>query len=225
MFQAKDELHLYHHNFDILKDDFMNPCQELVSKVLVLDGSETAFGILRIFCQENHLVGLRTKANDIGELLNSNIGLGAILISEEALCDGSDSLSISMEIHKARPFLPIFLRRYDSDTLEGIPEEYKDVFTGAYCLSNLEPLKNLVQVPWYAHSAGLLGLVIAGSIGFTVPRLGLSAAFTIVVATQFLVALFLEHYGFFSESRRPINLNRLAGAGGLIVSVWLLTKP
>lgn len=86
-------------------------------------------------------------------------------------------------------------------------------------------LKNLVQVPWYAHSAGLLGLVIAGSIGFTVPRLGLSAAFTIVVATQFLVALFLEHYGFFSESRHPIDLNRLAGAGGLIVSVWLLTKP
>lgn len=86
-------------------------------------------------------------------------------------------------------------------------------------------LKNLVQVPWYALSAGLLGLVIAGSIGFTVPRLGLSAAFTVIVATQFLVALFLEHYGFFGESRRPIDLNRVAGVGGLIVSVWLLTKP
>ena len=86
-------------------------------------------------------------------------------------------------------------------------------------------LKNLVQVPWYALSAGLLGLVIAGSIGFTVPRLGLSAAFTIIVATQFLVALLLEHYGFFGERKRPIDLNRVAGVGGLIVSVWLLTKP
>jgi transporter family-2 protein len=86
-------------------------------------------------------------------------------------------------------------------------------------------LKNLVQVPWYALSAGILGLVIAGSIGFTVPRLGLSAAFTIIVATQFLVALLLEHYGFFGETRRPIDLNRLAGVGGLIVSVWLITKP
>lgn len=86
-------------------------------------------------------------------------------------------------------------------------------------------LKNLLQVPWYALSAGLLGLVIAGSIGFTVPRLGLSAAFTIIVATQFLVALLLEHYGFFGEARRPIDLNRIAGVGGLILSVWLLTKP
>jgi bacterial/archaeal transporter family-2 protein len=86
-------------------------------------------------------------------------------------------------------------------------------------------LKNLVLVPWYALSAGLLGLVIAGSIGFTVPRLGLSAAFTVIVATQFLVALFLEHYGFFGESRRPIDLNRIVGVGGLILSVWLLTKP
>ncbi|EBA14056.1 DMT family transporter [Roseobacter sp. CCS2] len=86
-------------------------------------------------------------------------------------------------------------------------------------------LKNLLQVPWYALSAGVLGLVIAGSIGFTVPRLGLSAAFTIVVATQFFVALLLEHYGFFGASRRPIDLNRLAGVGSLIVSVWLLTKP
>jgi len=86
-------------------------------------------------------------------------------------------------------------------------------------------LKNFVQVPWYVLSAGILGLVIAGSIGFTVPRLGLSAAFTIVVATQFLVALLLEHYGFFGETRRPVDLNRLAGVGGLIVSVWLITKP
>lgn len=131
--------------FDRLQGKTMNPCQELVSKVLVLDGSETAFGILRIFCHENHLIGLRTKAPDIAEIFNSNIGLGAILISEEALCDGADSLSLSKEIHQARPNLPIFLRRYDSDTLEGIPEEFQDVFTGAYCLSNLEPLKNLVQ--------------------------------------------------------------------------------
>lgn len=86
-------------------------------------------------------------------------------------------------------------------------------------------LKNLLQVPWYTFSAGALGLVIAGSIGFTVPRLGLSTAFTIVVATQFFVALLLEHYGFFGESRRPIDFNRLAGVGGLVVSVWLLTKP
>ena len=85
-------------------------------------------------------------------------------------------------------------------------------------------LRGIAQVPWYALSAGLLGLVIAGSIGYTVPRLGLSASFTIVVATQFIVALALEHYGLFSETRRAIDLTRMSGVIGLVVSVWLLTK-
>ncbi len=86
-------------------------------------------------------------------------------------------------------------------------------------------LKGIAQVPWYALSAGLMGLVIAGSIGYTVPHLGLAAAFTIVVATQFIVALALEHYGLFSAAHRPIDLTRISGVIGLVISVWLLTKP
>lgn len=86
-------------------------------------------------------------------------------------------------------------------------------------------LRNIAEVPWYALTAGLLGLVIAGSIGFSVPRLGLATTFTFVIAAQFSVATVLEHYGFFSDVRRPIDLQRLVGTGGLIFSVWLLTKP
>lgn len=86
-------------------------------------------------------------------------------------------------------------------------------------------LKNLAQVPWYALSTGVLGLVIAGSIGYTVPRLGLSTAFTVVIASQFIVALILAHFGWFGETSRPIDLTRLAGVGGLVFSVWLITKP
>lgn len=76
-----------------------------------------------------------------------------------------------------------------------------------------------MQVPSYALSAGIPGLVVAGSIGFTVPRLGLSTASTIIVAAQFIVALLLEHYGFWGEVRRLIDLNRMAGVGGFIVRV------
>ena len=86
-------------------------------------------------------------------------------------------------------------------------------------------LKNLAQVPWYTLSIGALGLVVAGSIGYTVPRLGLSTAFTVVIASQFVVALILEHFGWFGEMSRPIDLTRLAGVVGLVFSVWLITKP
>ena len=46
-------------------------------------------------------------------------------------------------------------------------------------------LRSWQEVPWYALSAGVLGLVIVTAIGYTVPRLGLSKAFTINDHRQF----------------------------------------
>lgn len=51
------------------------------------------------------------------------------------------------------------------------------------------------QVPWYAFSTGLLGLVIVGVIGYTAARLGVVVAFTVMLASQFLMAAFFDHYG------------------------------
>ena len=36
------------------------------------------------------------------------------------------------------------------------------------------------SVPWYAYSSGALGLIIVGAIGYSAPRLGLVATFTII---------------------------------------------
>ena len=118
---------------------------ELVSNVLVLDGSEEAYGVLKVFCQENHLVGFRASTDSVKDVLASNIYFGAILISEEAISDTINSIELSDQIHRRRPDLPIFLRRYDANNLDGIPEQYKTIFTGAYCLSNLDSLKTLVH--------------------------------------------------------------------------------
>ena len=85
-------------------------------------------------------------------------------------------------------------------------------------------LKAVQAVPWYALSAGLMGLVIVGTIGYTVPRLGLSKAFTIIVASQFLVAALLDHYGLLGAAVRPMDLSRLAGMALLVVGVWLIVK-
>jgi len=123
----------------------MDQEMELISKVLVLDGSEAAFGVLKIFCQENHLVGLRASIQSVHDVMQSNIDFGAILISEEPVSKGVDSLALSYKIHHERPDLPIFLRRYDANDLNDLPEKYQEIFSGAYCLSNLEALKNLVN--------------------------------------------------------------------------------
>ena len=85
-------------------------------------------------------------------------------------------------------------------------------------------LKAVQTVPWYALSAGLMGLVIVGTISYTVPRLGLSKAFTIIVASQFLVAALLDHFGLLGAAVRPMDLSRLAGMTLLVVGVWLIVR-
>jgi transporter family-2 protein len=79
-------------------------------------------------------------------------------------------------------------------------------------------------VPWYALTAGILGLVIVGTIGYTVPRLGLALAFTIIVAAQFVVAALLDHFGWLGAAVRPLGWSQMAGMGLLIVGVWLMTR-
>jgi transporter family-2 protein len=85
-------------------------------------------------------------------------------------------------------------------------------------------LKAWQGVPWYALSSGVVGLVIVGTIGYTVPRMGLSKAFTIIVAAQFIVAALLDHFGLLGAAVRPLELSRLAGVATLIVGVWLIMR-
>jgi transporter family-2 protein len=80
------------------------------------------------------------------------------------------------------------------------------------------------SVPWYALTAGLLGLVIVGTIGYTVPRLGLAVAFTIIVAAPFVMAALIDHFGWLGAEVRPMELTRMAGIGVLILGVWLITR-
>ena len=85
-------------------------------------------------------------------------------------------------------------------------------------------LRSWGEIPWYALSAGALGLVIVGAIGYTVPRLGLSRAFTIIVASQFLTIALLDHFGLLGAVMRPLELSRLVGFGVLILGVWLIMR-
>jgi transporter family-2 protein len=85
-------------------------------------------------------------------------------------------------------------------------------------------LKAWQAVPWYALSAGLFGLLIVGSIGYSVPRLGLATAFTVMVAAQFIMAALVDHFGWLGAEVRPMELPRLAGVGLLVLSVWLITR-
>ena len=80
------------------------------------------------------------------------------------------------------------------------------------------------SVPWYAYSSGALGLVIVGAIGYSAPRLGLVATFTIIVSCQFMIAALIDHFGLLGATIRPIDLPRLLGISLLLAGIWLTIR-
>ena len=79
-------------------------------------------------------------------------------------------------------------------------------------------------VPPYVLITGMLGLIIVGSIGYVTPRLGLVTAFTILIATQFLLGGIIDHFGWFGAEVRPLDLTKLFGVGVLMMGVWLIIR-
>lgn len=78
--------------------------------------------------------------------------------------------------------------------------------------------------PWYAYSAGLLGLVIVGCIGYATPRLGLAVTLTIAVATQFTMAAIVHHFGLLGANQQPMDVSKLSGMAAILFGVWLMVR-
>ena len=85
-------------------------------------------------------------------------------------------------------------------------------------------LSGLSQVPWYTLLAGPMGLVLIAAIGYSVPRLGLVPAFTILVAAQFIAAALIDQFGLFGAEVRQINLSRVTGMLVMLVGIWLAMR-
>lgn len=80
------------------------------------------------------------------------------------------------------------------------------------------------KIPWYAWSAGALGLVIVGGIGYAAPRIGLSRTLIITVAAQVVAALLMDHFGLLSATQRTLDAARVVGVVLTIAGVWLVVR-
>jgi len=80
------------------------------------------------------------------------------------------------------------------------------------------------SVPWYALGAGIFGLVVIAAISYMIPRVGVAASITTVVAGQLMVGTLLDHYGFLEAVVRPLDLTRIVGMAVVLCGVWLMVK-
>jgi transporter family-2 protein len=79
-------------------------------------------------------------------------------------------------------------------------------------------------VPWYALGAGAFGLVVIAAISYTIPRVGVAAAITAIVAGQLLAGTLIDHFGLLGAAQRSLEPARLLGLAILSLGVWLTVR-
>ena len=79
-------------------------------------------------------------------------------------------------------------------------------------------------LPWYVYSAGLLGLVIIGTLSISVGDLGLVPALVLITVSQFVVGVVINHFGLLGATVAPIDLGKIAGFVLLGVGTYLVLR-
>lgn len=80
------------------------------------------------------------------------------------------------------------------------------------------------SVPAYTLTAGILGLIIVGTLGYATARYGLVVTFAVVLVAQYGSAALIDHFGWLGATVRPIDGVRLLGIALLLIGAWLTMR-
>ena len=80
------------------------------------------------------------------------------------------------------------------------------------------------SLPWYTLAAGVFGLIVIGAISYMIPRVGVAAAITTIVAGQLMVGTILDHFGLLGAAEKSLDVTRVIGLAVVLVGVWLTVK-
>lgn len=80
------------------------------------------------------------------------------------------------------------------------------------------------SLPWYLLLAGSMGLIVVGGVSFLIPRIGVAAAITLIIAGQLVLSAVLDHYGYLGVHVRHMDLQRILGLIIVFVGAWLTVR-
>jgi Uncharacterized protein conserved in bacteria len=87
----------------------------------------------------------------------------------------------------------------------------------------LEKGKALIsESPWWFWTGGILGVIFVTSNIFLLPMIG--AALTVVLALcgQMVIALIIDHFGWFGVMKHRINIQRIFGMILMVAGIFLI---
>lgn len=124
----------------------MSEEQNLYSKVLIHEHSPEALEQIKAFCEENKLIGMLNRSDDILDIVQEKVDLGAILISLNKEKNLYVSLAIARLVDHYQPQVPLFLRLPENYELpQELPADFDRLFAGTYKLSDMDKLQELVN--------------------------------------------------------------------------------
>ncbi|MFK4754214.1 DMT family transporter [Oceanobacter antarcticus] len=86
------------------------------------------------------------------------------------------------------------------------------------------PESALTTLPWWAWTGGILGAFIIASIVYVAPQVGALALAVGIVVGQVLASLLFDQFGLLGYPQINVTPQRLAGAGMILVGLWLVVN-
>ncbi|RIJ24285.1 DMT family transporter [Henriciella barbarensis] len=85
-------------------------------------------------------------------------------------------------------------------------------------------ISQTLTVPAWAWIGGLIGAIMVASSATAVPRIGVAAWVSAVIAGQLTAAVLYDQFGAFGQAVRPATPLRLVGIGFLVLGVYLVRR-
>ncbi|WP_027339113.1 DMT family transporter [Halonatronum saccharophilum] len=83
-------------------------------------------------------------------------------------------------------------------------------------------LGEALSAPWYSYLGGILNVLILYGVIFSMPRLGVANATTIIITAQILTAITIDHLGVWGLEKVGFQWVQLVGLIFLSIGVKLL---
>jgi transporter family-2 protein len=86
------------------------------------------------------------------------------------------------------------------------------------------PVATLRQVAWLKWTGGLLGAFFVTAVIISVQKIPSANLFALIITSQFITALLIDHFGWFGTTQSPVNALKIAGVVLLITGAYLIIK-
>lgn len=93
-----------------------------------------------------------------------------------------------------------------------------------WALANRTAPAALRQAPGWTLIGGFYGAAFVAALAYAAPRLGITVALTLAIASQLAAALVLDHFGLLGLRLAPVSAIKLAGVSCMVAGVVLVQR-